>query len=282
MSKIIICIHGLANKPEKKVLLGWWKDSIDEGLDLNSGIKLGNQPVEMAFYADIYHNPLQTRANNKEPYVKADPANIKAYKMGFRHRLRKLAGNILDTPIDWLEEKNGIFSKLAEKVTKKGLKDLGQYYTDDNLRNKIKTRLKELLVKHKQDEIILIAHSMGTIVAYDVLREIGRDPEHKDLFVEHLITIGSPLGVTPVKGKILKENSDKLRTPSCVTHGWVNFSDPQDYVCIDSHLRDDYAVNSSGIRVEDRMVCNDYPDNEHKSYGYLRTPEFSAHLASIL
>ena len=32
MSKVIIGIHGLANKPEQKVLTNYWKKSITEGL----------------------------------------------------------------------------------------------------------------------------------------------------------------------------------------------------------------------------------------------------------
>lgn len=282
MSKIIICIHGLANKPKKETLLDWWKSAIDEGLYIHRDLRLGNQKVEMAYYTDIYYAAPVPDDQNDEPYKLADPTELKPYRKGFMHRLRKLAGNVLDTPIDWLEERSGIFSKLAEKVTKKVLKDLGQYYNDESERDEIKKRLSDLLIQHKKDEIILIAHSMGTIVSYDVLRELGRDPKHKDLEIEHFITIGSPLGFTPVKGKILKNNSDKLRTPSCVTRSWTNFSDPQDYVCIDSHLKDDYETNSAGIRVNDVMVCNDYPGNEHKSYGYLRTPEFSEHLANIL
>jgi hypothetical protein len=42
----------------------------------------------------------------------------------------------------------------------------------------------------------------------------------------------------------------------------------------------DYGPSDSGVRVVDRRVVNGYwrPDgepNRHKSYGYLRTPEFS-------
>ena len=56
-------------------------------------------------------------------------------------------------------------------------------------------------------------------------------------------------------------------------------------VAIDAHLADDY-LEHHGVRCEDDLVHNDYeilkpggrePDgNHHKSYGYLRTPEFSA------
>jgi len=47
------------------------------------------------------------------------------------------------------------------------------------------------------------------------------------------------------------------------------------YVCLDGHLADDDLINISGIKAKDIMACNDYTENLHKSYGYLRTPEFS-------
>jgi hypothetical protein len=56
---------------------------------------------------------------------------------------------------------------------------------------------------------------------------------------------------------------------------------------IGSHLADEYDENSRRIGVRDVMVCNEYVSpsggpNEHKSYGYLRTPEVSDHIARFL
>jgi hypothetical protein len=125
---------------------------------------------------------------------------------------------------------------------------------------------------------------MGSIVAYDVLRDIGRSEESmiKNIKVEHFVTLGSPLGLTPVKGHILKNHNDKIRTPSCVNKNWKNFSDPQDLICFDSHLSDDYAVNSMGISVTDILVANDCKGDPHYIFGYLITPEFSAYLKDFM
>lgn len=283
MSKAIINIHGRSNKPDENTLVDWWKRSVEEGLEHSTTSTLGSTAFKMAYYADIYYvdeGPIPNN-QNPEPYKAAEKGSLQSYKKSMVDRLRNVAGNWLDEPLDWLEEQSSIFSKLARKVAKKQLKDIGEYYSNNEIRNKVNKRLMDLLLAHQHDEIILISHSMGTIVAYDVLREIGRSENHFGVKVEHLITMGAPLGLTVVKGNVINYNG-KLRTPTCVTGSWVNFSDPQDVVCLDSHLADDYEANSSGIKVEDKMVCNDYPGNEHKSYGYLRTPEFSNHLASLL
>lgn len=283
MAKIIICIHGRSNKPAQETLREWWQDAVEEGLAESTAISLGSVDLKMAYYANIHYadeGPL-TVENNDEPYEPADVGAIKPYKIGLFDRFRKVTGNWLDTPLDWLEEHSHLFSALGRSVSQKLLEDLGEYYSDPDIRNQINNRLKQLLITHKDDEIILVSHSMGTIVAYEVLRELGKDPEHPGFVLEHLVTMGSPLGLTVVKGNASGDRK-KLRTPSCVRGSWVNFSDPDDFVCLDSHLQDDYEPNSFAVQVKDVMVCNDYPGNEHKSYGYLRTPEFSTHLASLL
>jgi triacylglycerol esterase/lipase EstA (alpha/beta hydrolase family) len=202
-------------------------------------------------------------------------------------RIRGAFGNWADSPLDWLEESSAIFSKLSKKVLTKVMTDLGEYYSDATKRQKTQSRLIDLIHRHRNDEILLISHSMGTIVAYDVLRALGRSPNFTGVAVEHFVTMGSPLGLTAVKGNIVKDHNERLRTPSCVSRTWVNFSDPQDRVCMDSHLRDEYDRNSRRIKVQDVMVCNEYigrngESNEHKSYGYLRTPEVSKLVASFL
>ncbi len=282
MTKVIIAIHGRANKPKKETLCDWWKTAIAEGLSKNLNEDLGNIAFEMAYYADICFDQPLSDADNKEPYKEAKRGQLKRYSHGTLSRIRAGLGSWLDTPADWLEEHSQVFSSLAKTVAQQTLKDLGQYYTDKNIRERIKKTLKDILVARRDDEIFLVSHSMGTIVAYDVLREIGRSQDLKGLTVEHFVTMGSPLGLTPVKGNIIESHNRKLRTPSCITRSWLNFSDPEDFVCIDSHLRDEYERNSASIKVKDVMVCNDYPDNAHKSFGYLRTPEFSEHILRFL
>lgn len=283
MLKIIINIHGRSNKPDKGTLRKWWKSSIEEGLEHSTTSNLGSTGFKMAYYADIYYDVIGPVPNeqNDEPYRKAKKGDIKPYESRIIDRIRSIAGNWMDAPMDWLEEHSYLFSALGRSVSKKLLKDLGEYYSDSTTRNKVNNILKALLSEHQHDEIVLISHSMGTIIAYDVLRELGRSKDYPGFVLEHFITMGCPLGLTVVKGNLL-DSHGKLRTPSCVRGSWFNFSDPQDFVCLDSHLADDFSRNSFGVKVKDVMVCNDYPNNEHKSYGYLRTPEFSRHLAALL
>ena len=128
---------------------------------------------------------------------------------------------------------------------------------------------------------------MGSIVAYDVLRDI----EATGPTVRHLVTIGSPLALEDVKGRILEERGEKEpRVPASIVESWRNYADARDLVSFDLTVEREYD-NAKNIHFDDIRVKNGYrfkndegelEHNYHKSYGYLRTPELSETLRSFI
>ena len=173
----------------------------------------------------------------------------------------------------------------VERVLGVTLTDLGDYYSKPGRRDEIRKRLADVLERHRSERIFLIAHSMGSIVAHDVLRRSETTPS--PFMIEHFITIGAPLGLPLVAEKIRLEFGAK-RTPANVGR-WTNLADPRDKVAFDCRLADDYAANGN-VEVVNVKVENTYressdpksPSNPHKSYGYLRTPEMSDRLREFL
>lgn len=308
MGKVIIGIHGLANKPLENTLTKWWKDSLHEGVE-NLGGAHPNAPFRMVYWANLlYKNQMHTDAQftfdklyNTEPYIAAAARTLQSYKDSWRDDVRAAVLDIGGSGVDFLKQHFGM-DALADWLLDKLAKDLAFYYDDERTlqnqagqpeqaRTVLKDRLKSVIREEKDNEIMLIAHSMGSIIAYDVLRDLGQSDD--DIQVADFVTIGSPLGLPHVKGKIVEQRGydPKVRTPSIVTKSWINFADRKDPVAVDIHLRDDYEENSSGVRVVDDLVKNDYHTrgkdgepkrNYHKSYGYLRTPELSAHVKQFL
>ena len=278
-SHVIIGIHGLANKPEAETLEGWWKDSILEGLERNQGRTSRTLSFESVYWADVMYGAPIPDAENKEPYLKAkDP--LKTYKDGWWDDLVAGLADAAATPLDLAKRYFG-FDGVADAVLRAKLDDLATYYEKRKIREKLRGLLRAALEKHKEKRIMVIAHSMGTIIAYDVLRALGREDPAR--VVDHFVTIGSPLGLPHVKHKIYQEN-DLVRTPSVVRR-WTNFADRRDPVAADVHLSGDYAPNNRGVEVRDDLVINGYKSpagkaNHHKSYGYLRAPEVSAAIRS--
>ena len=307
---IIIGIHGLANKPPKQDLEDWWRQSIAEGLAKNCDLADAEFEFQMVYWADtLYRNPLHTdpafrfdKLFNEEPYAPAGDNSLREYGDGWRDEARRLAlgtgGSILD-----LIKTNLSVNFIANWVLEKTLKDLDFYYDEKReLRDPVTREmahargvlmgiLDRALESARGRPNMLIAHSMGSIIAYDVLRNLG---ERDDAFdIEHFVTIGSPLGLPHVKVNVDKERKHRpgaaLRSPTVVAKSWKNYADRADPVALDAHLSDDYEENARGIVVNDDLVSNDYakpndPEdrNHHKSYGYLRTPELSRHIAALI
>jgi hypothetical protein len=278
---VIIGVHGLNNKPSKDVLKGFWEDSLAEGLLRNHNLDT-RSIIELIYWADIqYQQPLSGEEDD-EPYLRAlgegtlplyDPRRLDK----IRAFLDKWGGRTIDKGKDLI----GLDAPVEQLLGIK-LMDLRDYYNNEEKRKEMRARLSDLLRQHQNDRICLIAHSMGTIIAYDVLRELENT---EPINIEHFVSIGSPLGLPYVTMKIRQEFR-ATQTPEKVQR-WTNIADPRDRVAIDCNLKDEYAANTSGVQPQDVLVQNGYINrlgkkNNHKIYGYLRVPEFSAVMNEFL
>jgi len=306
MANIIIGIHGLSNKPEKSKISEWWEAAIREGLLKNCGIQNADFQFIMVYWANLlYKYPQHQDADfdydalyNEQPYIKAAPGALREYNEGWvdavREAVTSRGGAVLDSI-----RKHVRLDAVGDWLLEQKVRDLAYYYDKDR---KIKDRdgqkrqarqvlmdeLMSILRPLKGERIMLIAHSMGSIISYDVLRNLGQ--LDRSFVVHHFLTVGSPLGLSFVKANIYTERSYAsvpVRTPTVVTEKWVNYADRRDPVAVDAHLRDDFGRNDLGIQVEDDLVLNDYvtsrgESKSHKSYGYLRTPELSEHIKRFL
>lgn len=294
MAKIIIGIHGLGNKPQASLLEEWWIRSIKEGFEKN------NHPItdfkfRMVYWADILYakaeNLTITDKENKlfitEPYIPSSNLPVPEREDSFSSKILKYIGDQLDN-IFLKEDMTLNFAGVTDRIIYNYFKDLEIYYShnyttqdDPNrmARPAICNRLFKVLMEHKDDEIMLIAHSMGSIVAYDVLVN-----HLLELKIDTFVTVGSPLGLPIIISRIFAEQKEKLSrnqlvAPDNILKKWINISDPADLVAMDHTLNDDFIANKHGIQAEDINVYNDYMANEkhnpHKIYGYLRCPEMT-------
>lgn len=102
--------------------------------------------------------------------------------------------------------------------------------------------------------VVTVAHSLGTIVAYDILRDRSKGS------VPQLITVGSPLGL-----KISREALAPIRHPNIV-YQWFNARDSRDVVAL-------YPLTASYFDI--KPAITDYSEvrnrtpNAHGISGYL-------------
>lgn len=290
-SKIIIGIHGLGNKPPKTKLENWWKQAITDGLRFNNYPE-NKFDFDFVYWADILHpEPIDVELENKskqlftEIYTSEDYTSLKenlSYISRAKEYLEKYYGKFIVNEVLSLK-----YPTLTELFMYLHLKDLKTYFSLSSVpyngkeiqaKEAIINRFLNCLNKHKDKKILLIAHSMGSIIVHDALTDYL--PEAR---IDTYITIGSPLGQKYVINKYKLESEQNLKNkfvvPEQILNKWLNLSDQEDQVALNHEQTTLYKINSSKVKIEDQIVRNLFSNegvkNPHKSYGYLRTPELS-------
>jgi hypothetical protein len=115
-----------------------------------------------------------------------------------------------------------------------------------------------------------VAHSLGTVVAYNLLR---REAQLHGWKVPMLITLGSPLGVRAVRMRLTP-----ISHPAGVT-AWFNARDPLDLVALNPLDAQSFSIKPSIENKND--VVND-TENRHGIGGYLRDPEIARRIHDAL
>jgi hypothetical protein len=146
------------------------------------------------------------------------------------------------------------------------------------VRGELRRRLLEVLKKASEqgERIVLVTHSMGTMVAYDVLRNCSDCPP-----VETLFTLGSPLGIKEIQDELIATGQKHVDFPAAKLGRWINVYDPFDVVCgADPRLSNDYA-SVSGKSIEDVKESN-WGNWRHTITHYFAGKTFRARLAGAI
>lgn len=167
---------------------------------------------------------------------------------------------------------------LATERMELHLRDLRRYELD---RNGIGEHVREMLKMplraawESQRPILLIAHSMGSVIAYDSLWQMMHDGRD-ELRIDLLLSMGSPLGQNYIQ-KRLKGNGSgsRGRYPDNIRR-WINLSAVGDLTSADPYLRNDFGeMIELGLvdDIVDEEIFNhfrfDGELNVHAEYGYL-------------
>ena len=122
-------------------------------------------------------------------------------------------------------------------------------------------------IERNHGPLVIVAHSLGSIVAFDVLGE----PELAGRQVSFL-TVGSPLGLGPAQDHLRSwRGSRPIAIPAGVAH-WRNFQAAGDPVAVGTGLEDLRSDFAPSLRVHATEVRNE-AEWHHAFSGYLETPE---------
>jgi hypothetical protein len=137
-------------------------------------------------------------------------------------------------------------------------KDVYQYLKNPGIRDAIEIGVRNAI---SSTPAVVVAHSLGTVVAYNLLR---REGAAQGWNVPLFVTVGCPLGVTAIR-KWLAPN----KHPECARH-WFNAMDSRDVVALSS-LDASHGWDISP-EIENKTDVNNQTSNRHGISGYLSDP----------
>jgi hypothetical protein len=170
-------------------------------------------------------------------------------------------------PLNWqwvlavLRALDNHLGSVSQGAIEEFTRDVYLYLTKSVVRDTIDGIVRDKLTERPT---IVVAHSLGSVVAYNVLRS-----DRRRLNVPLLVTVGCPLGIRAVHAPLVP-----LTFPKPVK-AWYNAFDLSDVVALDPLDADNFPVtppvtNYSGV--------HNHTDNRHAIDGYLDDPNVAAHL----
>lgn len=315
-----IFIHGLAAKPSKSHLMDFWRRALIENIAIDDSkladaMSTDNELFHFAYWANEIPDHLED-SSDKTQAIEQAINNLIAFRrqagnalhidnLGWTmNQIKRFGVNIVDVLSKAITIKDNVINDQLREV---------RYYRDDQyVADKIRFCLETQLIKAWQQgkKVILMAHSMGSFISYDVLwryshRGEERYQHFRDHKIECFITMGSPLGDSTLRNFMLIERwRNNLCSENCLARQrfypmnikkWYNFSAYGDVVCHDATLEDDffqgmrqdiegYQINDlkDYVRLFNPYVGHTGKNNPHKSFGYLVQPKLSQKLREIL
>ncbi len=182
----------------------------------------------------------------------------------------------------WLYRVGNLFPflipHLADERVELHLRDLRRYVHN---RNDIAMHTREMLKMPLRAAweagrpVLLVAHSMGSVIAYEALWEMSRDVRD-ELRVDLLLTMGSPLGQGYLQRRILGHDKPGAERYPDNIRRWVNLSAVGDMTAVNPYLKNDFGeMVRLGLveNIDDIEVFNSFrldgELNVHAEYGYL-------------
>ena len=146
--------------------------------------------------------------------------------------------------------------------------DVYQYLYNNETRNFIENGVRQAF--KPATPAVVVSHSLGTVVAYNMLR---REGEQQGWQVPLFVTLGSPLAVSAVRKKLAPNGH-----PACARR-WFNAFDPRDVVAL-------FPLDAANFPVDPEIVnkddVNNSTSNRHGISGYLSDPDVAREIYSAL
>lgn len=297
-ARTVVYVHGIGNKPPAEVLRAQWDRAL-------FGHAMGER-TRMAYWVNRERYPVPEAADpgGRDAGPTLAPAEQRVLGalgwMPDAESLEALAGRIAGSA----REREDLLRLLAELqrveagaagpqakgvidvvnrtllrlVSAALLQDVHDFFYVRARREAMRAALLERL-RAGGGPFVVVAHSQGSMIAYDVLRELARD----EVDVPLLLTIGSPLGLPVVRSMFKRwTRTRKLPFPACVGR-WVNVAERRDPVTFDDDLGDDIGgARGRFVNIAGTGINLDARRDPHSASGYLSIVQVRAEVRAAV
>ena len=289
----LVFVHGRAQQAKDAVALKkQWIQVLKEGLAKNGLVlPVSEDQVRFPYYGDTLAalseglSPEEAAAivvrgedqdQVQEEFIRDVLEEIRIQAGITRAQLREAAGDqVVDRgPLQW-EWFQGILKAIDRYIPGGSgasvalfTNDVYDYLTNPAVREQINTGVRQAFAPGVST--VLVGHSLGSVVAYDILRQLG-DQEGWD--VPLFVTVGCPLAVTKIKAAVAP-----IGHPRCAKK-WFNAMDDADVVAL-YPLNDKHFDVSPAI--ENKTDVHNRTQNRHGIAGYLNDKDVAKRIYDAL
>lgn len=290
----VVLVHGIAqSRKSADTLESTWVPALAGGIRNAGHSELadrlwrdqrpGDLTVRMAFYGDLYRAPGAQGPADAEP---TDPEAIELEQqlaLAWLAAAAERAPDVNDrrtaqqaiaqlTPTSGAQGLGAVGSVALDRLArirwlapvgfgfaaafvKRAFREVSLYLTDPAIRMTAQNRVLEQIDDTTQ---LVIAHSLGSVVAYEALHRIDRKVA--------LITIGSPLALRTIIYERIQPQPPSV-PPSVIR--WSDFADRDDLIAVHTSLQDDFAPGAGSATSVNPTFRVDNGRHAHDAEHYL-------------
>jgi hypothetical protein len=260
---VVLILHGrgMLGRDTAALRLAWSRSLQQGAVALTGASPIENDDVRLVWYADV----LDASSDAGCDYPVGDPRVKRVDAASEAGSLLANLGVALGALSAMLDDQGGEspFRAVAGELS---------YVSDLRKRCAVEQRLTASLERARAEKrpVILIAHSFGSLVAYDHLSALAHEDRDSPI-VERLVTVGAMIGAPEIRQLLFGEAAgDSLRVPGGV-RTWVNIRNPADPLAVALSRSPAMAASIARVRDVETTASSDSPD-AHDILAYLRDP----------
>jgi hypothetical protein len=268
----LVLVHGIAQGGRNpKDIEDEWLAALNEGLSKSGRGLPKDIEIKLPFYGDEldrlireYDLPVSTEIAAKGGDIPDDYAAFrerviedirKKAGVSDAEALAEMGGDAADKGVQnwrWVQALIRIVDREMTNVSSWTIEEFLRSVYLYTQKTEARKRVDQIVAPQVTDNSVLIGHSLGSVVAYNILK--GRSAPLP------FVTVGSPLAI-----RVIRRALGPLKNPAGVK-GWFNAFDPVDVVSLYPLDQDNFAVTPP---IVNHATVANWTDNHHGIAGYL-------------